>query len=263
MALFSAKSPIPLDVYVGPGKGRVDLSKHQGGPEGFKKAVEDFTSALSPYDRRSLELEEKVVLVGEPSVGKTCLLQRYINESYTKDYQATIGLDYHKQHYTCAGYDFTLCILDTAGQERFRAISNHYYRGFLQWVTRVKKDNPHTEDLCVFLAGCKSDMFHVVSDTQAEQLAAELKAEYFEVSAKSGFNVRTLFDRVAFVLFERALLRQTAEWKQQTKKPETVKLTSEENVNEGLLGDPGAGKGMDNWKKVEKASGRSRCCGAS
>lgn len=239
MALFSAKSPIPLDVYVGPGKGRVDLSKHQGGPEGFKKAVEDFTSALSPYDRRSLELEEKVVLVGEPSVGKTCLLQRYINESYTKDYQATIGLDYHKQHYTCAGYDFTLCILDTAGQERFRAISNHYYRG------------------------CKSDMFHVVSDTQAEQLAAELKAEYFEVSAKSGFNVRTLFDRVAFVLFERALLRQTAEWKQQTKKPETVKLTSEENVNEGLLGDPGAGKGMDNWKKVEKASGRSRCCGAS
>eukprot|EP00250_Pteridium_aquilinum_P033275 c5398_g1_i2 orf=158-619(+) len=123
-----AKLPISLDVYVGPGRGR-DLSKHKGGPEGFRKAVGDFTASLSSYDRRSLQLEEKVVIVGDTQVGKSCLLKRFINDTYTDSLESTIGLDFHKQPYTCAGYDFTVCIWDTAGQERFRAVSNHFYRG--------------------------------------------------------------------------------------------------------------------------------------
>lgn len=127
-------------------------------------------------------------------------------------------------------------------------------------MDRIKKENSRVHDLCVFLVGCKSDMYHTVSDTHAQHVASELQAEYFEVSAKSGANVRTLFDRVACVLFERALLRQTEEWKQQ----KTTKLKSEVHIiEEVVLGDPGAGKGTENWKQVKRAPERSRCCGAS
>ncbi|KAH7434473.1 hypothetical protein KP509_06G019000 [Ceratopteris richardii] len=273
-----AMLPLHLE-YVAPGRGG-DLSIHKCGQEGFKKVVEDFTSSLSTYDRRSLQLEEKVIIVGDTRVGKSCLLARFMNDSYTDSFESTIGLDFHKQVYTHAGLSFTLCIWDTAGQERFRAVSNHFYRGaqaciaafdlgvpltlshVKQWVDKVKKENTHPSvgEICVFLVGCKSDMFHTVSYTQAQHVAAELNAEYFEVSAKSGFNVKTLFERVACLLFERALLRQMKEWQEER----TAKVTSEGDASEDLLlGNLSSGRGMDNWKVVKDSSDRSRCCGRS
>ncbi|MCO5575365.1 hypothetical protein L7F22_029165 [Adiantum nelumboides] len=266
----------PLN-YVAPGRGR-DLSLHKAGEEGFKKAVEDFTASLSSYDRRFLQLEEKVVVVGDTQVGKSCLLQRFIKNSFKDSLEPTVGLDFHKQLYTHDGLNFTLSIWDTAGQERFQSACTNLYRGALacigafdlgmpmtlthvkqnvQWVEKVKKENEKTQinEFCVFLVGCKEDMYHTVSSTQAQNVAAELKAEYFEVSAKSGLNVKVLFDRVACVLFERALVRQIDEWK----KEKNVKLpTSEEEVVDEML--LGCGKGIENWKGVRKAPKRWRCC---
>ncbi|KAI5068635.1 hypothetical protein GOP47_0016980 [Adiantum capillus-veneris] len=269
---------IPLN-YVTPGTGR-DLSLHKTGEEGFRKAVEDFTASLSSYDRRYLQLEEKVVIVGDTQVGKSCLLQRFTKNSFTDNSALpTIGLDFVKQLYTYAGLSFTLSIWDTAGQERHQSACTNVYRGALacigafdlgmpmtlahvkQWVAKVRKENEktHINEFCIFLVGCKEDMYHTVSDTQAQNVAAELKAEYFEVSAKSGLNVKALFDRVACVLFERALVRQMDEWKKvnEQKKENNVKLTSEEDVgDEFLLG----GKGIQNWKDVKKPPRRWRCC---
>lgn len=260
-------APIPLHVYVEPGRGRIDLTKHKGGQEGFKKVVEDFTAAHPFYDRRNLELSEKVVLVGDPCVGKTCLVLRLIDDSYTDDYQSTIGVDFYWEKYTYAEYDFTLHVWDTAGQERFRALSKTYYRGAQACIASFDLGVPET------LAHAKqSDMFHIVSATHAERVASELEAEYFEVSAKFGFNVRTLFDRVAIVLFERALLRAATEWKEERKKSELKLITpgkvrdqnaSEMMVDGRVIGDLGAGKGTENWKEVKRASRKLHCCRTS
>lgn len=72
------------------------------------------------------------------------------------------------------------------------------------WIGEVRQ---HCEvpDLKVFLVGTKSDLYHDVTEAEAEQVARELGAEYFEVSAKNNHNVRELFDRVTFLTFEQEL----------------------------------------------------------
>ncbi|KAK6016103.1 Ras family protein [Ostertagia ostertagi] len=55
----------------------------------------------------------KLLLIGDSGVGKSCLLLRFADDTYTESYISTIGVDFW----------------DTAGQERFRTITSSYYRG--------------------------------------------------------------------------------------------------------------------------------------
>merc|ERR1712244_182400 len=62
----------------------------------------------------------KLLLIGDSGVGKSCLLLRFADDTYTESYISTIELD---------GKTIKLQIWDTAGQERFRTITSSYYRG--------------------------------------------------------------------------------------------------------------------------------------
>ena len=61
-------------------------------------------------------------------MGKTCLLMRMANESFSEQYNATIGLDFKYINYEKNNKKFKMQIWDTAGEERFRCITPSYYR---------------------------------------------------------------------------------------------------------------------------------------
>ncbi|NXP74844.1 RAB34 protein, partial [Ramphastos sulfuratus] len=71
----------------------------------------------------------KIIVVGDLSVGKTCLINRFCKDTFDKNYKATIGVDFEMERFEVLGVPFSLQLWDTAGQERFKCIASTYYRG--------------------------------------------------------------------------------------------------------------------------------------
>ena len=70
-----------------------------------------------------------MVLLGDSGVGKSSLMERYVNKSWSAQYKATIGADFLTREVEVQGKLVTLQIWDTAGQERFQSLGNSFYRG--------------------------------------------------------------------------------------------------------------------------------------
>lgn len=158
----------------------------------------------------------KVVLLGDGEVGKTSFLFRYIDGLFHSEYVSTIKLDFNIKEVEVEGQLVKLQIWDTVGQERQRrtALAKSYIRGahgcvllfdvtnratfevIEQWV-QIYKDYTglDTETINIVLAGNKADLeaSRQVSREEAEVKARELRAPYFETSAKTGAEVDSAF----------------------------------------------------------------------
>ena len=115
----------------------------------------------------------KLVIIGDTGVGKSCLLSRFSDNTYTENYISTIGIDFRFRTIKMNQRILKLQIWDTAGQERFRTITSVYYRGangiilcydvtnsesfdhIVDWINEVNKYAP--EKVCMLLVGNKSD----------------------------------------------------------------------------------------------------------
>lgn len=73
------------------------------------------------------------------AVGKTCLLLRYANNSFSPTFITTIGIDFKIKTVPIEGKAIRLQIWDTAGQERFKTITTSYFRG-----AQVTNSQAHT-----------------------------------------------------------------------------------------------------------------------
>ena len=71
----------------------------------------------------------KLLLIGDSGVGKSCLLLRYSDDSFTSSFITTIGIDFKIKSILIGDSKVKLQIWDTAGQERYRSICNIYYKG--------------------------------------------------------------------------------------------------------------------------------------
>jgi len=71
----------------------------------------------------------KLLMIGDSGVGKSCLLLRFSDDSFTTSFITTIGIDFKIKTVEIEGKRVKLQIWDTAGQERFRTITTAYYRG--------------------------------------------------------------------------------------------------------------------------------------
>lgn len=166
------------------------------------------------------KVDAKVVLLGKEYSGKTSLVERYLHHRFNDNvpYQNTIGAAFGAKKVTVANKCVTLGIWDTAGSERYEAMSRIYYRGAKAavlcydltdkssferakyWVNELKT----YEDGCrIYLCGTKYDM--VQNDKKLRQVdyhsvtdyAEEINAKVFETSSKTGHNVEELFFELA------------------------------------------------------------------
>lgn len=169
----------------------------------------------------------KAVLVGDVSVGKTSLVNRFCHDVFDRDYKATIGVDFEVEKFSLLNVPFTLQIWDTAGQERFKCIAASYYRGAnvtivvfdlsdessLSNVARWMDDAAgNSSDPIKFVVGTKKDLVSPAAFESIEQNAVEiansLGAEFWAVSSKTGENVKEFFFRAVALTFEAAILRE-------------------------------------------------------
>ncbi len=75
-----------------------------------------------------IENGEKVVIIGDASVGKTSLILRYVNNTFSDNVKPTLGCDHYDKDVNVSGVNVKLSIWDTAGQERFRGLASSYYK---------------------------------------------------------------------------------------------------------------------------------------
>ncbi|KAI4168663.1 MAG: hypothetical protein LQ343_006244 [Gyalolechia ehrenbergii] len=163
----------------------------------------------------------KLLLIGDSGVGKSCLLLRFADDTYTESYISTIGVDFKIRTIELDGKTVKLQIWDTAGQERFRTITSSYYRGahgicvvydvtdmdsfnnVKQWLQEI--DRYATEGVNKLLVGNKSDMSDkkVVEYTVAKEFADSLGIPFLETSAKNASNVEQAFLTMARQIKER------------------------------------------------------------
>mmetsp|Transcript_25919 Transcript_25919/g.58492 ORF Transcript_25919/g.58492 Transcript_25919/m.58492 type:complete len:202 (-) Transcript_25919:178-783(-) len=157
----------------------------------------------------------KLLLIGDSGVGKSCLLLRFADDTYTESYISTIGVDFKIRTLELDGKTIKLQIWDTAGQERFRTITSSYYRGahgiivvydvtdqesfnnVKQWMNEI--DRYANDKVNKMLVGNKCDLTakKVVDYNTAKEFADQLGIPFLETSAKDSTNVEQAFITMA------------------------------------------------------------------
>ena len=74
------------------------------------------------------EIGIKVTLIGESSVGKTSIINRYTKNAFTNELESTLGANYSQRKIILHGKKIRMDLWDTAGQEKYRAIGRHFYK---------------------------------------------------------------------------------------------------------------------------------------
>ena len=154
----------------------------------------------------------KILLLGDTSVGKSCLLLRFCDNSFQEAHLTTIGLDFRLKTINLKDdRKVKIQIWDTAGEDRFRSITRNYYKGakgillifdvtdketfthVRDWIERIHEESP--EGITICLVGNKIDMneSRVISNEEGKKIADEFKIPYFETSAKSNIGVEEVF----------------------------------------------------------------------
>jgi Ras-related protein Rab-1A len=162
-----------------------------------------------------------LLLIGDSGVGKSSLLLRFADNTFTESFISTIGVDFKIRTVTVNGASVKLQIWDTAGQERFRTITSSYYRGAHGIIVAYDVTNPETfnnvqkwlqeidryacENVHRLLVGNKADLQseRKVSTEDGKEFADSLNLEFLETSAKNAHNVEETFSRLATLILQR------------------------------------------------------------
>ena len=173
----------------------------------------------------------KLIFLGDQGTGKSSILNRFVDDKFDPNYQATIGLDFQSKNVKIDNQDIHLLLYDTAGQEKFRSLIPMYTRDaniiiLVYDITRKDsfthipdwvKDltNVKLDEVIFGLVGNKIDLEdqRQVTKEEGEKYAQDNNIIFQEVSAKTGDNFSDLFYKK---IFEQIIIKfrpggQTAE----------------------------------------------------
>ena len=153
-------------------------------------------------------------MLGDSSVGKTCLLLRFVDDQFPKNHLPTIGIDFKIKTIKLDNKVIKLQVWDTAGQERYRTITQTYYKGAMgiilvydcsdpksfksiqSWMKQI--DEHANPGVAKILVANKCDLEpKQVNPSEGKALADNYGLPFIETSAKSGMNVELLFESLA------------------------------------------------------------------
>lgn len=218
------------------------------------------TNASSSSKNAGYDYLIKLLLIGDSGVGKSCLLLRFSDDSFTPSFITTIGIDFKIRTIELDGKKIKLQIWDTAGQERFRTITTAYYRGAMgillvydvtddksfanmtNWIRNIEQHA--SENVNKILIGNKCDLAdkRVIDYARGKAMADEYGIKFFETSAKNSVNVDDAFITLARDIKKR-LIDSAEQQTQSDPNANNIKLKN----NKDASGKPAA-------------QGQKKCC---
>ena len=159
-------------------------------------------------------LSYKFLVLGDQMVGKTSVLERYVNNTFKANYLTTIGMDKRFKRLEINNTDVDVFITDTAGEERFRSLTKMFYKGadgifvgfslldpktlesINYWIQQINENCSKEYPISLVLFGNKCDDKENIQVKKEEIDAIKNKYDltYFETSAKDNINIQNLFE---------------------------------------------------------------------
>ena len=208
------------------------------------------------------DLSFKIIIIGDTSVGKSCLTMKATKDYFENYYTPTVGFEFYTFNFKIEEQNVRLQIWDTCGQEEYRSLIQNFYRNaslaiivyaidssqsfehIEGWLNEIKlKGNP---DVKIFLIGNKIDLEdkREVQTENGEKFFKDNKLNFFmETSAKTGANVKEVFMNAAKILYS-----EHKNYKSRLSRPDSfIKLNNEID---------------DNQEKTEEVEDQTkkRCC---
>ena len=163
----------------------------------------------------------KIIIIGDSGVGKSNILGRYLHNEFKHDTKSTVGVEFGSKQLKVDGVNIKLQIWDTAGEERYRAITSAYYKGskgcFIvyditseisfenveKWYEEIRKSAE--KEISIILVGNKCDLENErkVSIELGQSKAKNLNCPFFETSALNNTNIVTAFQSISENIYNR------------------------------------------------------------
>ena len=165
----------------------------------------------------------KLITLGNSTVGKSSFITKYIDNSFTFNYTTTLGVDFKQKKIKLKnGKDVRLRIFDTAGQERYRAVSASFikkadgviliydisdldsFEAVDNWIKSIKEIGK--EKLPIVLVGNKCDLSddeRKISLKEGQDKAIEFQIPFYETSCKDGINIKEVFEKLIDDIIEK------------------------------------------------------------
>jgi small GTP-binding protein len=203
----------------------LSLNRYSEALECFNKALEldpyspeaiarrkEVMNRLEASKAKELKATKKICLLGDPMVGKTSLIRRYVYGMFVDKYLPTIGAKVTRKIMSVLGVEVTLTIWDITGLEDFKSIHPTYYLGangalivcdalryesserIPNWLNSIFKV---AGKIPVLLLANKIDLMRRFNDESIKKLASEYNTKYLLTSAKTGENVERAFQMLA------------------------------------------------------------------
>jgi len=161
----------------------------------------------------------KIVVVGDSGVGKSNILTRYVNNVFSHDSKATVGVELSTKTYKINDKLVKVHLWDTAGQERYKSITAAYYKGAKgamivyditnkqsydnvnKWYSEIKELGDKSINLMVCGNKCDLEENRIVKTEEALEKAQYLGVPIMETSAMNSTNVEDAFRKLILGIF--------------------------------------------------------------
>ena len=176
---------------------------------------------MSNYNNNEEIKTYKLITLGDSGVGKTAILRRFISGKFEQNTLSAIGFETSTKDIVLkGGTKIRLQLIDTAGQENYRALTTSYIRNadgalfifshnnkesfynIKKWLDSFRNNN-HGDDFTSYLVGNKCDLEHVIDEAEIEKLKNEnIFSGYCDTSAKTDIGITNLFYKIGEMLIK-------------------------------------------------------------
>ena len=176
---------------------------------------------MNEENNKNFDLEFKIITLGDSGVGKTSIINRFINDSFNNDEKLTLGIKFSFQIIKLSnGKDVKLNIIDTSGQEKYRSLPTSYFRNvdavlfvfdlnqklsfenIQKWINTFNENNNGKYCKKQYLVGNKNDLEQVVDQKLIDDFSQNNNLIYSGISAKTSNRVKELFEIIANELYD-------------------------------------------------------------
>ena len=164
----------------------------------------------------------KILIIGDSTVGKTNFVYKFSEDKFSENYFASTGIELKTTSIQIDGKSIKIQLWDTAGQEKYRAMTKNLYlksqaiiilfditneTSFINlknWMSQIKESCG--EDIPILLVGNKTDLEdnRVINKERAMEYANNENIEYIEVSSKTGENINKALTSLLQKILKRA-----------------------------------------------------------
>lgn len=170
----------------------------------------------------------KLIIIGDSSVGKTQMMLRFTDDTFSATTLSTVGVDFKVKEVPIEGVPYRVQLWDTAGQERFRNITESYFRrangiaivfdisvsatfdSVPTWFDSVESKCNASDSLPVVLVGNKCDLTPQITYDRAKEVADRYHSRYYETSALNGTGIQEAFTDLIGLVVKNNELKRTA-----------------------------------------------------